>query len=48
MIVNLVSQPHFFIRAAIGLVIIKMIGLAISRAILTGTDVAIGFSKLFL
>ena len=39
-VVNLINQSHFFIKA--------VVGLAISRAILTGKKVVIEFSRLFL
>ena len=39
-VIDLVGQPRFFVGAAIGL--------AISGAILTGMDIAIGFSGLSL
>ena len=48
MVVDLVSQLHFFIRAAMGLGIGKTVGLSIGRAILMETDVAVGFFRLFL
>ena len=44
----LASQPRFFVRTAVGLAINGMMGLAIGEAILTGTNVAIGFFGLFL
>ena len=46
--VDLASQPHFFIRAVVNLDISRIIGLAIGRAISTGSDITIGFSKLSL
>ena len=45
---NLASQLYFFIRAAMGLDISRVIGLAISKAVLIRTNVAIDFSGLFL
>ena len=45
---DLTSQSHFFIRAAVGLVIGGAVGLAIGGAVSTGTDVAVGFSGLSL
>ena len=44
MVVDLAGWPRFFVGAAMGLAI----GLAINGAILTGADVAVGFSELFL
>ena len=46
--INLANRPHFFIRAAMGLGIGRAVGLAIGGAVLTGTDVAVGFSGLVL
>ena len=46
--VNLASQSHFFVRAAIGLAIGRAMGLAISEAVSIGIDVTIGFSRLSL
>ena len=48
MVIVLAGWPRFFVGAAIGLAIGGAVGLAISGAILTGTDVDIGFSELFL
>ena len=48
MVVDLAGRPRFFIRAVIGLGISRVVGLAIGGAVLIGTDVAIGFSELFL
>ena len=48
MVVVLASQPRFFIGAAVGLAIGGAMGLAIGRAVLTETDVAVGFSELSL
>ena len=50
MIVSLANWLHFFARAAVGLTdsLDKIVGLAIDRAILSKTNVAIGFSELFL
>ena len=45
-VVDLASQSHFFIEAAMGLGIGRVIGLVISRAILIGTDIIVGFSRL--
>ena len=45
-VVDLASQPCFFIGAAVGLAISGAVGLAIDRAILMGTDVAVSFSRL--
>ena len=39
-VVDLAGQSHFFVEAAVGL--------AIGGAVLTGREVAIGFSRLFL
>ena len=47
-VVDLRGQPHFFIGAAMSLGISRVISLAISRAVLMGTDVAIGFFELSL
>ena len=46
--VVLAGQPRFFVKAAVGLGIGGAVGLAINRAILTGTDIAISFSGLSL
>ena len=48
MVVDLASQPHFFVEAAVGLAICGAVGLAISVAISLGTDVAVSFFGLFL
>ena len=48
MVIDLAGLPRFFIGAAMGLSIGKVMNLAIGRAVSTGTDVAIGFSRLFL
>ena len=48
MVVVLASQPHFFVGAAMGLTIGEVMGLAIDKTVLTGTDVAVGFSRLSL
>ena len=45
---DLASRLRFFIGAAMGLGIGRIVGLAIGGAILTGIDVAIGFFKLSL
>ena len=45
---DLAGQPRFFVGAAVGLVIGGAVGLAIGGAVLTGTDVAVGFSGLSL
>ena len=42
------GQPYFFIGAAVGLDIDEIMSIAISAAILTGTDIAIGFLRLSL
>ena len=47
-VVDLAGQPRFFVRAAVGLAISKAMGLAISEAILTKTNITIGFSGLSL
>ena len=44
----LVGRPRFFVGAAVSLAIGGAVGLAIGGAVLTGTDVAIGFSRLSL
>ena len=46
--IDLASQPHFFIRAVVGLGIDKIVGLAIGGTILTETNVAISFFGLSL
>ena len=46
--VVLASRPHFFVGAAVGLVIGRTMDLAIGGAVLTGTDIAVGFSGLSL
>ena len=48
MMVDLVSQPRFFVETTIGLYISKAVDLAISEAILPRTNVAIGFFELTL
>ena len=45
---DLAGQPRFFIGAAVGLIINGVVGLAISRAVLTKTNVAINFFGLSL
>ena len=47
-VMDLASQPQLFVRAIMGLGIDEMVGLAIGGAILTGTNIAIGFSELSL
>ena len=63
-VVDLISRLHFYVKAAMGLVIWpcffigvgvglavslgRVNGLAIGEAVLTGADVADGFSRLFL
>ena len=47
-VVDLTSQLHFFIGAIMGLGIGKMVDLAISKAILMGINIVVGFFKLFL
>ena len=47
-VVDLADWPHFFDEAAVGFAIGRAIGLAISGAVLTGTNIAIGFSRLSL
>ena len=46
--VDLAGQPHFFIEVAVGFAISGTVGLVIGEAILTGTDIAIGFFGLSL
>ena len=46
--VDLTYQPRFFIGAAVSLGISEAVGLAISKAVSTRTDVAIRFSRLSL
>ena len=48
MVVDLASQPHFFIRAAMSLVIGRAKGLAINGAVLTRMAIAISFFRLSL
>ena len=48
MVVVLADQPRFFVGAAVGLAISRTVGLAIGGTVLTGTDIAVGFSGLFL
>ena len=47
-VVDLTDWPRFYIRAAIGLGIDKVVGLAIGGTISTGTDIAVGFFGLSL
>ena len=47
-VVDLAGQPHFFVGAAVNLAIDGAVDLAISGAVLTGIDVAVSFSELFL
>ena len=47
-VVDLADRPRFFVEAAVGLAISEVVGLAIDKAILIGTDVAIGFFGLSL
>ena len=46
--VDLADQPHFFVGAVMGLGISGAVSLAIGGAVLIGTDIAIGFSRLSL
>ena len=48
MMMDLAGQPRFFVGAAVGLGISRAMGLAINGAVLTGTDIAVGFSRLSL
>ena len=48
MIVDLASQPRFFVGVAIGLDISGVVGLVINGIVLTETDIAVNFSRLFL
>ena len=48
MVVDLANWLRFFVRAAMSLAIDGVVGLAISGAISMGTDIAVGFSGLFL
>ena len=41
------SWPRFFDQAVVGLAISGTVGLAIGRAILTKTNIAVGFFRLF-
>ena len=43
-----VSQPRFFVEAAVRLVIGEAVGLAIGEAVLTEADITIGFFGLSL
>ena len=47
---GLAGRPHFFDGAVVGLAVglVGADGLAIGRAVLTGADVAVGFSGLSL
>ena len=47
-VVDLAGQPHFFIRAAVSLDINGVVSLAIIRAVLIRTNIAIGFFGLSL
>ena len=47
-VVDLAGRPRFFIGAAMGLGIGGVVGLAVGGAVLTGTDVAVGFFELSL
>ena len=47
-VIDLASQSHFFIGAAMGLDISKTMGLTIDGAVSTKTDITIGFFELFL
>ena len=44
----LAGQPRFFVEAAVGLAIGKIVDLAIGGIVSTGTDIAVGFFELFL
>ena len=48
MVVVLASRLRFFVGAAVGLTIGGVVGLANGGAILTKTDIAVGFSGLSL
>ena len=45
---DLADWPHFFVKAIVGLGIDKVVGLAISEAILIGINIVIDFSRLSL
>ena len=47
-VVDLAGQPRFFVKATLGLDIGKIVSLAIGRAVLIGTDIAVSFFILFL
>ena len=47
-VVDLVDQPYFFDRAAMSLGIGEIVDLVIGGAILTRTNITIGFFRLFL
>ena len=47
-VVDPAGRPLFFVRAAVGLALGEVVGLAIGGAVLTGADVTVGFSGLFL
>ena len=48
MVINLAGQPCFFVRAVVFFAIGGAMGLVIDGAVLMKTNVAIGFSGLFL
>ena len=48
MVVDLVGQSRSFVRAAVGLSIGEVVGLAISKIVLTEMNVAVGFFGLSL
>ena len=47
-VVDLADRPRFFVGATMGLAINEAVGLAIGKAILTGRNIAVGFSRLSL
>ena len=47
-VVDLAGQPHFFVGAAVGLVIGGVVDLAIGEVVKTKTDIAVGFFGLSL
>ena len=47
-VIDLAGRLYFFVGAVMGLSISRMVSLAIGEVVLTGTDVTISFSGLFL
>ena len=46
--IDLTGRPRFFVGAIVGLVIDGAVSLAIGAAVLTETNVIVGFFRLFL